>query len=221
MNDVNDQALRSITLTSGKMTELQPHYQLINIRGSVSVLPNVHVTKISSHGYSSFHGKVNSQFLYNTGHCTIRGSFVIDEIRSNGHLDLRQGEVNKMKSSGSVVIHSSIKAKHFEATGTIHAPKLTSELFTLSLSGKSQIKRLAAAHIQVDSHKSLFSLGIKKLVCDHIIGKNIQVTNTTANVIEGEHVMIGDHCSIRTLYYSENYSISPKASVTEVIRREA
>ena len=97
------------------------------------------------------------------------------------------------------------------------AKEIQSEQFYLKLSGKSEIEQLIADNICIEKDKlSLSLLNPKKLVAKNITGKQLQLSYTTAEMVKGDVVVIGDQCNIHTLYYTESYSISPKSQVQHI-----
>ncbi|MGE7092728.1 hypothetical protein ACQKII_15010 [Lysinibacillus sp. NPDC048646] len=215
------QKLRSITLTSGKIKDLAADCELLKIRGSVALHQEVRLKKISAHGHSSFHSRVVAQVLNNTGSCNINDLCEINEITNAGNLKIRNGQVTKINSSGKLTIEQKLQTEHFNAIGFVKAQEIYAVHFQLKMSGRSEIAQLIADEICVEKDRVSLSFLKKKLVCKRIKGRTLELSNTVAEVVEGDVVLIGDNCTIQTLYYKEYYTVSPSAQVQHIIRSEA
>lgn len=216
----HNQKQRSITLTSGNMYDLAPDCEQLNIRGAVALHQKVHLQTISTHGHSSFHSSVVARVLKNTGSCTLKDYCEIVELTNAGNLKLRSGQVSTMNSSGKLTIEQSLHAQQFHAVGIVKAQEIHAVHFFLNLSGVSEIERLVAEDITIEKDKLSLSILRKKLNCHSIIGKNLCLSHTKAQVVEGAVVEVGPNCTIQTLYYTESYSISPNANVQHIIQRQ-
>ncbi|MGE7675259.1 hypothetical protein ACQKMV_17035 [Lysinibacillus sp. NPDC094403] len=215
------QKLRTVTLTNGNIKDLAADCEQLNIRGLVTLHHEVRVKKISTHGHSSFHSHVEAQILNSTGSCLIKDFCEINEIKNAGNLNIRNGQVKKLSSSGKMTIEQSLEAETVDAIGIVKATKILAKLFHLKMSGESKIGELIADEICIEKDKiSVLSLLKKKLICHCIKGKNVRLSYTNAEVVEGDVVIVGSNCRIKTLYYTDSYSIAPSAKVQQTIRRE-
>lgn len=214
------QKISKITVTSGKVNNLATDCEELNIRGAAVVHQEVHLKTISTHGHSSFHSLVKADILRNTGACTIKDSCEIAELSNAGQLKILHGKITKINSSGKLAVAQTLHAKQFNGIGVVKAKEIQSEQFHLKLSGRSDIEQLIADEICIEKDKLSISLmNTKKLVSKNINGKHIQLSYTNADIVEGDVVVIGDQCNIHTLYYTESYSISPKAKVQHIRRK--
>lgn len=214
------QKLHSITLTGGNIKKIEKECELLKIRGFVTLYEEVRLKKISTHGYSTFHSHIAADVLKNTGTCVIKDHCEVKEIVSAGNLKMKNGQISKVKSSGKLSIEQILQSDQFDSIGFVQAKEIHAKLFQLKLSGNSNIERLIADEISVKKDKGTFSLLQKKLTCKYIKGRNLQLSYTDAEIVEGDVVVVGNNCEIQTLYYKENYTISPNAKVHQIIRSE-
>lgn len=214
------QKLHSITLTGGNIKKIEKECELLKIRGFVTLYEEVRLKKISTHGYSTFHSHIAADVLKNTGTCVIKDHCEVKEIVSAGNLKMKNGQISKVKSSGKLSIEQILQSDQFDSIGFVQAKEIHAKLFQLKLSGNSNIERLIADEIGVKKDKGTFSLLQKKLTCKYIKGRNLQLSYTDAEIVEGDVVVVGNNCEIQTLYYKENYTISPNAKVHQIIRSE-
>ncbi|WHY78364.1 hypothetical protein QNH20_04225 [Neobacillus sp. WH10] len=219
MASKQSQKLHSITLTGGNIKRLEKECELLNIRGLVTLYEEVRLKKISTHGYSTFHSHVAADILKNTGTCVIKDHCKVKEIVSAGNLKIKNGQISRIKSSGKLTIEQILQLEQFDSIGFVQAKEIHSKHFHLKLSGKSKIERLIADEICVKKDRASLSLIKKKLTCKYIKGRNLQLSYTDAEIVEGDVVVVGNNCEIQTLYYKEKYTISPNAKVHQIIRR--
>jgi len=215
----NGRIQQRITLTSGNINDLASDCEQLNIRGAVTLQQKINLKTISTHGHSSFHSTVVANVLKNTGSCVMKSDCEIAEVTNAGNLTIHNGQITTIKSSGKLTIERSLRVQQLHAMGIVTAPEIQATHFYLKLSGISKIERLMAEEITIEKDKLSISLLRKKLHCHTIKGKQLHLTDTNAEVIEGEVVVVGSHCTIQTLYYTESYSISPNAKVQHIIRR--
>ncbi|MDD1501345.1 hypothetical protein PVA17_00950 [Lysinibacillus sp. CNPSo 3705] len=214
------QKLRTVTLTNGSIKDLVADCEQLNIRGSVALHQEIRVKKISTHGHSSFHSLVEAQILNNTGSCSIKDFCEINEVKSAGSLNMCNGRVTKLNSSGKLGIEQNLQVEQFHAVGFVKANEIEAKHFHLKMSGGNKIGKLIADVIHVEKDTLSISFLQKKLNCTCIKGEQIHLSYTDAEIVDGDIVAIGDNCHIQTLYYTKSYSIAKNAKVQQIIRRE-
>ncbi|MFS1516231.1 hypothetical protein V1503_06945 [Bacillus sp. SCS-151] len=211
-----EQKDKQLTVTSGKLKDLDAQLEKLNIRGSVTILQDVNVKVISSHGSSSFHSKIVADLLKNAGSCVIKGNFEIAEIENMGNLHIMNGKAQKIVSSGSVTIDQKLQTDEMKCKGVVFAKELFAKQFHIKLSAKSHINKLIAEEIIVERDRKTIPLIKKKLVSKFIKGEYINLSHAEIDVVEGNNVEIGKDCKINTLYYKEGYKISPNSQVLHI-----
>jgi len=214
------QKLRTVTRTNGSIKDLVADCEQLNIRGSVALHQEIRVKKISTHGHSSFHSLVEAQILNNTGSCSIKDFCEINEVKSAGSLNMRNGRVTKLNSSGKLGIEQNLQVEQFHAVGFVKANEIEAKHFHLKMSGGNKIGKLIADVIHVEKDTLSIAFLQKKLNCTCIKGEQIHLSYTDAEIVDGDIVAIGDNCHIQTLYYTKSYSIAKNAKVQQIIRRE-
>ncbi|CAM3842318.1 hypothetical protein [Mesobacillus zeae] len=220
MTSKKSQKLNSITFTYGNIKDLAAEYEIINIRGSVILHQDIHVKKISSHGHSTFQSNVTAEVLKNAGSCVIKKNCNAKEIVNSGNLKMKNGEATSITGSGKLTVNQSLHTEKLDCLGIIHATEIHARHFQLQLSGESRIERLITDEATIEREKKTLSLWKKKLLCKYILGRNLHLSCTNAETVEGNIVEIGKNCNIKTLYYKEKYTISRDAKVQQIIRSE-
>ncbi|WP_341301020.1 hypothetical protein MHB44_22865 [Lysinibacillus sp. FSL H8-0500] len=215
------QQLRTLTLTNGRIKHLDVEYEQLNIRGAVALHQEVRMKKVSTHGHSSFYFPTIVQVFNSTGSCTLKDYCEIDELTNAGNIKISDGCVQKINSSGKLMIEGKLQSERFEALGIVKAAELVTNHFHLKLSGESKIDRLLAENVVIEKDKvTLIPLFKKRLICHTISGKQLKLSYTSAAIVEGEVVIVGENCLIERLYYTDEYSIASNAVVHHIIRRE-
>jgi hypothetical protein len=119
------------------------------------------------------------------------------------------------------MIEGKLENERFDAFGIVKASELVSNHFHLKLSGESEIGRLLAEKVVIEKDRvTLLPLFKKRLICHTISGKQLKLSYTSAEIVEGEVVIVGENCLIERLYYTDDYSIASNAVVHHIIRRE-
>lgn len=215
------QKLRTVTLTNGNIKDLATDCEQLNIRGAVALHQEIRLKKISAHGHSSFHSPVTAQILNSSGSCRLKDYCEINEITSAGSFKLNNGKVIKLNSSGKLTIEHSLEAESLDVIGIVKAAKINAKSFALKLSGESEIKELRADDIRIEKDRiTILPLLKKKLNCNCLKGKTVRLSYTHAEIVDGDVVNVGRNCKVKTLYYTESYSIAPNSKVQKIIRRE-
>lgn len=220
MANEKEHKLRSFTFTNGTIKDLPTECERLKILGSVVVVQEVRLREILTHGHSSFHSHVVSDVLKSSGSCVIKGACKTKEIRHTGNLKIKNVQTTKLISSGRLTIEQILQSKQFDGVGIVQAKEIHAKNFHLKLSGESKIERLIADEIFVEKERKTISLFKKKLICKYIKARRLQLSSTDAEIVEGDNIVVGKNCHIQTLYYKENYTISPSAKVQQIIRRE-
>ncbi len=215
------QNLRTLTLTNGRIKNLDADYEQLNIRGALAIQQEVRLKKVSTHGHSSFYFPVIVQSFTSTGSCTLKDYCEMEALMNAGNIKLCSGHIQKISSSGKLSAEGKLQCGKLDAIGIVKAAEITAEHFHLKLSGESEINLLTAKNISVEKDRvTLLSFLKKKLSCHTISGKHLKLAYTKAKIVEGEVVIVGEHCHIETLYYSDDYSVASNAKVQHIIRRE-
>lgn len=209
--------LQSITLTSGHIKELAKDCERLNIRGSVTLHQEIHLKEISTHGFSTFQSHVAADLLKSSGSCVIKGNCEVKEIINAGNLKMKNLRTAKFYSSGRLTIEQTLHSEQFDSIGIIAAKEINTKHFQLKLSGKSRINRLIAEDAHIEKDRKSIALK-KKLICHLIKGKQLHLAYTDAKFVEGDVVVVGSQCNIETLTYTESCTISPDATVQQIIR---
>ncbi|KQL21660.1 hypothetical protein [Cytobacillus solani] len=219
MQNQKAQKPRSITLTSGHIKELAKDCERLNIRGSVTLHQEIHLKEISTHGFSTFHSHVAADLLKSSGSCVIKGNCEVKEIINAGNLKMKNVRAAKLSSSGKLTIEQMLHSEHLDSIGLITVKEIHTKHFQLKLSGESRINRLITDTAFIEKDRKSISLK-KKLICQFIKGRQLQLAYTDAEIVEGDVVDVGSQCNIQTLTYTKSCTISPNAKVQQIIRSE-
>ena len=183
------------------------------------------------HGNAKIKGDFESGDIDVNGSMTIGGDMAVKEIKTNGKLVVK-GDVQSdtIDANGEFRVRGNCNAESFLITGmftveqTLNAGKIDAGIF-----GPSSVKEIGGEKITVrkGGHKlakafaTLFdtmSLYKTRLEAETIEGDNIELEHTTAKVVRGNNVTIGDGCEIDLVEYTGEFKKSLKASVLKHVK---
>lgn len=172
----------------------------LRIDGSGRVGGNLKTDELKVNGSATFHSAVNG------GNVTISGS---SDMR--GNLDAKAVKIN-----GSISVTGDCNADEFESQGLFEVGGLlNADIIDVKLFWhKSHAREIGGERITVTLGKgslgvlaSIFSLGTHYpcLEADTIEGTEIVLENTTAKIVRGNNVTIGNGCDIGLVEYKGFY----------------
>ncbi|API90719.1 hypothetical protein KM914_06930 [Virgibacillus pantothenticus] len=168
---------------------------------------------IIAQGHHHFDASIEAREVNTTGSCIMNEMAQIKKLKSGGHLQMNQARLEHFHARGSIKARC-IEAKNMKVLGIIRVKNLEVEYGEITMKGVCRINFINAVELQV---RTGFSLS-KRLIGEKITGKSIQLTNTEANIVRGEHVVLGENCKINTLYYKKQYTIANSANVKRIVK---
>ena len=126
--------------------------------------------------------------------------------------------------AGSYRVEGDVEAERFEIDGTFRVSGLiNADKIEIELDGSgSSAREIGGSEVEVRSHSSFFRLfggrRHSRLEVDSIEGDDIFLEATSAKVVRGKRVRIGDGCKIDTVEYTESLEVSPDATVSNQAR---
>lgn len=178
------------------------------ISGSAKISGNVSSRDFVIEGRAAIHGNTNVHKLDVKG----RGSF-------DGHV---KGE--EIKAKGSIVIDGNCEAEIFKAEGHfVVGGLLSAEKIEIVTASSCKATEIGGGTIRV-KQKSNFLRDLLKpvfpirLETELIEGDRIELENTKAKMVRGNHIIIGENCEIDCVEYKESFRVEKNGHVKENIQ---
>lgn len=199
---------------------------IFQISGSGSVEGNLETAEGRISGSGVIEGDLKSPQFKISGSGKVTGSVTGGDFAVLGSGTVGKSvEVQNVKIEGSVKIGLDCNAEVFTSDGSFEiGGLLNADEININLLGfKSKAKEIGGGRISVtggSSHgfgviKTIISMGILNpaLEADIIEGDEIILENTTAKIVRGNNVTIGNGCDIGTVEYRDHYVRNSDARV--------
>jgi cytoskeletal protein CcmA (bactofilin family) len=165
---------------------------------------------VSSSGNLEVEGSMEAPSFHCSGAAEISGSIQGGEIRISGSVEVYDSiHCSAFECSGSLELKGDLESETVKFTGdTEIGGLLNAEVVTISARAKSQITNIGGSTIRV-LRKSNGLFGRGGLKSETIEGDTVELENTTAQVVRGKQVVIGEGCHIQRVEYSESLDAHP------------
>jgi Integral membrane protein CcmA involved in cell shape determination len=192
---------------------------------------------INVSGSGKINGSVTCANLHCSGSVKTEGDVIsFDDVKCSGTFH-SSGKVEAVlvSCSGSAIVDGGIKAGTIKASGAIKAANMEAERIVVSgACGVPGLMNAETVEINLGGRCTVGSIGCGKLTvklgtgCGRfwfgrrrddllevgtIEGDEIELENTTADVVRGKNIIIGKNCTIKTVEYSQNLSVDPSSEV--------
>lgn len=220
-------------------------YDEVRLSGSSDIHGDIDCNYIKISGSSDVHGSIKAKTAEISGSSDINGSLTSEDyVRISGSSDIH-GDVTtkRIRISGSSDIKGSLHAEEVELSGSSDIARncetenfhgrgcfdigglLNADLIDIEINGRSSVNEIGGEKIKI-RYQNRNSMGIKNLIKDifnvkeylktHLIeGDDIYIEGTTADIVRGSSVIIGEGCSIGLVEYKDELKIHEGARVKE------
>lgn len=183
--------------------------EILKCSGACDVKGNLEAVEVSISGGSDIRGNVKAKKLDISGGCNIDGSVSGEEV----------------KLSGGIKIKDDCECENFDAKGSFSiGGLLNAEEMNIVLYDNCFVKEIGGKNIDIryTSHMSASILNFIKTVItnspanlktDIIEGDNIYLENTTAKVVRGNKITIGDSCNIEKVEYKDSLDVTGNSKI--------
>lgn len=239
-----DENLKSDLRIDGSGSASGGQYNSVRINGTGKVNGDISCNEFTINGSGEVVGNVESENVRINGSGNIKGSVKTTKLRVNGSANFESGvsaenitisgstdvgknlNAQQIKINGSVKVDGDCSAEKFhsnglfEIGGLLNADDVEIDLYW----HRSRAREIGGERITVSLGtnkfgvlKAIFSLGIHNpsLETDSIEGDEITIENTTAKVVRGNNVTIGNGCNISLVEYKGTYKKTGDAIVAE------
>lgn len=196
------------------------------INGSGDVIGALTCKQVVVNGSGDLTGAVTTDELKVRGSAAFSGKVKADDTSISGSATMKNGlEAQTVKVSGSVKMKGDVSAENFSSTGRFEVDGLlNAENVDIHLDwSTSKAKEIGGESITVMNGTKGFSLISIVTLGTHnprlearlIEGERIILENTTAKIVRGTYITIGDGCDIGIVEYKGTYNKSGSARVGE------
>jgi cytoskeletal protein CcmA (bactofilin family) len=219
----NGGQFHDVTLNGRGTINSDVECSLFDCNGSGVIKGNVKSEKMKINGNAKFHASIESQKMTVDGSAKIDQNVQVEHLKVSGHATVG----GKLKGE-EVIIHGILKvgedceAEKFKAKYRFTiGGLLNADLIDVQIYGDCRAKEIGGQTITVKQHKgSLIGTLFKpffntQLETELIEGDKIDIENTKAQIVRGNHVTIGENCEIGLVEYTDEISIDKKAIVGE------
>jgi cytoskeletal protein CcmA (bactofilin family) len=199
---------------------------ILNEKGSLKL----NTGKIN--GYAAVNGNMEANDVNINGELKVDGNISVKKIVSNGKL-VSKGEISseEMDINGELKVNGNCEAETFNLKGVFNIEEtLNADDITVKLYGPSETKEIGGSkiHVQKGGDNKLMEiltailspLNFYKahLKADTIEGDDVYLEHTTAQVVRGNTVSIGDGCEIDLVEYRTDFKKTQGASVLKDVK---
>lgn len=200
----------------------------VRISGSAVVYGSLKASSVKASGSAVIEGNVEAEECKVSGSGRVDGYAHLRKLSVNGSFVTEQGvRAEEVKTSGWFRSYGDVEAETFVSSGgvTIEGLLNASEV-SMNMHGKCIVREIGGDRITVREGApwnfvrrilaSIIPFMKVRLEANVIEGTNVYVENTTANVIRGHDVTIGQDCEVEIVEYSGNLKVHHNARVREV-----
>lgn len=229
---------RGSSAVNGTGTMPGGKYGTLAINGSGTIDGDVECEELRINGAGRIGGSVTAQSVKVNGQGTFDGPVSAQEFDLNGQTDVHGGAgVGVLRVKGSMSLDGGVAAREVDLRGEIkvggdlEADSLTGEgrfvvkgmmsadVIDLKLHGQSAAGEIGGERITLSEPTgitSLFSMfGDRKLTCDSIEADDVWLVYTTAKVVRGSRVTLGEGCDVELVEYTDSFTRAAGARVGE------
>lgn len=187
--------------------------EAIKVSGSADITGNLEAAEIQVSGGSKIGGDIKAKYIKVSGGTEICGNLHSDEVRISGSADIKKDcECETFTASGGFTIEGLLNAGKIDITlyGRCKAKEVGGENINISLFSNSEpmISKI---------FRSMF-LTRSEFITDAIEGDDIFLEATTAKIVRGKNITIGEGCCIDKVEYSGELKVVNGGKVKEQAR---
>lgn len=208
--DVNGNVTSKQILLSGACTiKGTAKTEILKCSGACNVNGNLEAVEVSISGGADIRGNTKAKKLDISGGCNIDGSVSGEEV----------------KLSGGIKIKDDCECENFNAKGSFSiGGLLNAEEINIVIYDTCSVKEIGGKDIDIryTSHisasiltfiKSALTVSSGNLETDTIEGDNIYLEHTTAKVVRGNKIIIGDNCNIDKIEYKDSLDVTGNSQI--------
>lgn len=196
------------------------------VNGSADIVGSALISEGKINGICNLNGHTTVGELKVNGSVNCKGVLKSQYIKINGMLDVKDKvATNEMKVNGSINVEGSVETEDFVSNGKFCIKgMLNSDTIRISPRGKSKVEEIGCRRLdmQQESISGILGLFISatgetgSLEADSIEGDMLRLINTTAKIVRGDKIVIGEGCNIDRVEYTGQIRIHDDSTVKDV-----
>lgn len=202
----------------------------IRISGSGNFHHNVETESITINGAGKVEGDVVAGNFTTNGSSTVRGSSKTTELKVRGTARFEQKvEAEKIETRGVLKVYGGVEAETFCSHGVFDIRGLLNAHYVeIKLEARAVAEEIGGERIEIKLGGPFrtyriwewlgFTFPRQRCEAKLIEGTTVLCEHTIADVVRGEHVVIGPKCKIKRVEYTGTLEVDPKAYVGEQVR---
>lgn len=215
-------------------------YSDVSINGAGTVTGDMVCTTLKINGAGTCKGSVRSDSVVVNGSGRFEGQVQLGELTINGDAAMKQsagigsldvkgrgtvgGGLNarSVMTRGELVVGEDVSAESFEGEGAFRVGGLlNSGRVSFRLHGEAKAREIGGENVTILGPRGFVAASLiglfseKRLTVDSIEADDVTLEYTTAKVVRGARVSIGEGCRIGTVEYTESLVKLADAQVAE------
>jgi cytoskeletal protein CcmA (bactofilin family) len=197
----------------------------LDFNGSGSITGNVVVNHHAQfNGHGKIKGNMESQFLTVEGEAGVTGNLMVKKLKVSGKANVG-GKIkgDEIEIKGRLTVGEDCEAEMFKAESQFTiGGLLNADLIDITIFADCNAKEIGGQTILIKQKNSLLGFfkpfARNQLKSECIEGDKVEIENTIAGIVRGNHVVIGANCEIEVVEYSGEFTMD-KNSIVKDIRK--
>jgi cytoskeletal protein CcmA (bactofilin family) len=200
----------------------------VRISGAGKLAGKTEAGQIFVSGSGVFDGPVTADEMSVSGAARIEGEAKVKEMKCSGTFRVSGNLLAEyVKVSGHIRVGGNLEADIFKASGGFDVEGLLSaDKIEVHLGGKCEAREIGGESIHVERGnfrekgilldglvRMLWRSAAAELTASSIEGDEIELEDTTADVVRGKRVVIGPRCHVKSVEYTETLEVHDDAEV--------
>lgn len=205
----------------------------LKVNGVLNEMGSLKLSSGEINGSAAVKGNLDAEDINVNGELKVDGNVSVDKIKSNGRLIVK-GDVSSedLDLNGELKVSGKCEAETISLKGAFNINEtLNVGEININLYGPSEAKEIGGSKINIQKGGADNKIGQilaaifnpltfykAHLKVDTIEGDNISLEHTTANIVRGDIVDIGEGCEIDLVEYRTGFDKAPGASVLKHVK---
>lgn len=209
----------------GTTTSAGGYFGDVKVTGECQFTGDVDCLKLSLTGETAVAGSLRMDKMKITGEFAVEGILEGHSLRGQGEIKAASTRISQVDFNGNLEVLGDCEAEELRISGAIHvAGLLNAEQLEISLYGPSAAKEVGGSAITIKRSKAGLLMNLVKpnpkvmFTAGLIEGDRVDLNYTKAEVVRGDHVIIGAECEINTVEYSSTLELHKYANVKRQVK---